>query len=108
MKIHSLVATLVALPMLIGGAKAATITFDNPADTAGATVDRYAPAVFQSGVSFAGHAGTLQEGTSVSGGANNRPAAYSDAFYNTRGEMAFTVAPNTESDFPSSFTCQTI
>jgi hypothetical protein len=94
MKIHSLAATLVALPMLIGGAQAATITFDNPADTAGATVDRYAPAVFQSGVSFAGHAGTLQEGTSVSGGANNRPAAYSSAFYNTQG-MAFTVAPNT-------------
>ena len=67
MKTHSLVATLVALPMLIGGAKATTITFGNPGDTAGATVDRYAPAVFQSGVSFAGHSGTLQESTSVGG-----------------------------------------
>ena len=94
MKIHNLVATLVALPMLIGSAKAGTITFDNPGDTAGATVDRYAPAVFQSGVAFGGHAGTLQEGTSASDGANNRPPAYSSSFYNTQG-MAFAVSPNT-------------
>ena len=53
MKIHDLMVAVLALPMLIGGAKATTITFDSPGDTAGATVDRYAPAVFQSGVSFA-------------------------------------------------------
>lgn len=93
MKVHSLVAAVVALPMLIGGAQAGTITFDSPGDTAGATVDRYAPAIFQSGVAFGGHAGTLQEGTSVAGGANNRPPAYSAPFYNTQG-MAFANTPN--------------
>lgn len=94
MKAHSLVAALIAFPVLIGSAKAGTITFDNPGDTAGATVDRYAPAVFTSGVAFGGHAGTLQEGTSIAGGANNRPSGYSDSFYNTQG-MAFSFAPNT-------------
>jgi hypothetical protein len=95
LNIKKLVSALAVLPMLVGVAQASTINFDNPGDTAGATVDRYAPAVFQSGVAFGGHAGTLVQGTSVSDGAANRPSSYSSSFYNTQGR-AFTADPNTQ------------
>ena len=76
----------VAVAALATSAHATTNTFDSAGDTAGATVDRYAPATFQSGVAFAGHGGTLEEGTAVADGASSRPAAYSAAFYNTQGK----------------------
>lgn len=80
-----LIAALAAAA-LATGAHAQTNDFNDVGDTAGATVDRYAPATFQSGVAYAGHAGTLEEGTAVADGANNRPGAYSSAFYNTQGK----------------------
>ena len=46
--------------------------------------DRYAPAGFVSPVNFNGNA-RLKHSIAVSGGANNRPAAYSSSFYNTQG-----------------------
>jgi hypothetical protein len=80
--------TAIAAAALATSAHAATNDFDQAGDTAGATVDRYAPATFQSGVAYAGHAGTLVEGTSAADGLNNRSAPYQSAFYNTQG-MAF-------------------
>jgi hypothetical protein len=76
-----------------GAAHAAVINdFDSAGDTAGATTDRYTPATFQSGVAYGGHAGTLEVGVSAADGANNRPAAYADGFYNTQGE-GFDLSP---------------
>lgn len=81
-----IIIAAIAVAALAGAAQAQTNSFDSAGDTAGATVDRYAPATFQSGVAYAGHAGTLEEGTAVADGLNNRPAAYQSAFYNTQGK----------------------
>jgi hypothetical protein len=105
-----LIAAL-ALAALATTAHAGTNTFDNPGDTAGATVDRYAPATFQSGVAYAGHAGTLEEGTAVADGLNNRAPAYQSGFYNTQGKAfaldAGTTNASIELYFPSDWTGST-
>lgn len=75
---HLLGACALACAMATGTAQAAELEdFSGPAT--GWTVDRYAPST------FATSGGTLHEGTSVADGANNRPGAYSAAFYNTQG-----------------------
>ena len=98
----------VAAFALVGSAHAGTNDFDQAGDTAGATVDRYAPATFQSGVAYAGHGGTLVEGTSAADGLNNRPAPYQSTFYNTQGYQLATDAGTTsmsiELYFPASWT----
>ncbi len=58
-------------------------TFDNP--LAGWSVDRYAPDGFAAQVPFGGD-NRLQLNLSAADGANNRPAPFSGAFYNTQGE----------------------
>jgi hypothetical protein len=102
-----LIAALAAAA-LATSAHAGTNTFDSAGDTAGATVDRYAPATFQSGVAHAGHAGTLVEGTSAADGASSRPAAYVDPFYNTQGKAFATDAGATSASielyFPADWT----
>jgi hypothetical protein len=102
-----LIAALAAAA-LATGAQAGTNDFDQASDTAGATVDRYAPATFQSGVAFGGHAGTLVEGTSAADGASSRPSSYVAPFYNTQGEAFATEAGATSASielyFPADWT----
>jgi hypothetical protein len=101
----------VAAAALATSAHAGTNDFDQAGDTAGATVDRYAPATFQSGVAYAGHAGTLVEGTSAADGASSRPAPYQSAFYNTQGyQLALdpgTTSMSIELYFPADWTTAT-
>jgi hypothetical protein len=98
----------VAMAALATSAQAGTNTFDSAGDTAGATVDRYAPATFQSGVAYGGHAGTLEEGTAVADGLNNRPGPYQSTFYNTQGKAFATdagaTAASIELYFPADWT----
>lgn len=76
-----------------GTAHAAVInTFDSAGDTAGWTVDRYAPAVFASGQTGGGRTGVLQHG--ISGAAYQGPGS----FYNTQG-MQTNLAPGSTSLF---------
>lgn len=97
-----LLAAAVGLSLIAGVANAATTTFDFSAPIATSATeapntwytDRYAPATFQSQVTYGGRTDTLAEGTSVADGASNRPAGYSSSFYNTQGR-AYDVAPGT-------------
>ena len=61
------------------------LSFDDAADTDGWYTDRYAPAVFESGVSGGGRTGVLRHGISADDGADNRPSGFSGVFYNTQG-----------------------
>lgn len=90
-----ILAAAAAATMSAGVAQATVNSFDNPGDTAGWTIDRYAPATFQSGVTYGGRTGTLDEATAVSDGANNRPGGFGSSFYNTQG-MAFLTPGATE------------
>jgi hypothetical protein len=89
-------ALALATTLAAGSAQATILSFDSAGDTAGWTTDRYAPATFQSGVTYGGRTGTLVEATAVSDGANNRPAAYSGSFYNTQGKALDLAAGATE------------
>lgn len=91
-KLFSLVVAAFALSL--SPAAAQTIDFDQAGDTAGMTTDRYDPAVFVSGVAGGNRNGVLAIGTSASDGANNRPGAFSSAFYNTQGKK-FALNPGT-------------
>lgn len=59
--------------------------FDNPGDTAGWVVDRYAPATFASGTPGGGRNGVLTLGISSADGETGRPGAFGSSFYNTQG-----------------------
>lgn len=77
-----------AVVLLAGPARAGIVnTFDNPGDTAGWNVDRYAPAVFAAGQAGGGRLGVLQHGISAADQASLRPPAFSGAFYNTQGRQ---------------------
>jgi hypothetical protein len=92
---YTIFAAAAALTMLAGAAQATTITFDTAGDAALGTVDRYAPGTFQSGVTYGGRTGVLEEGTLVVDGALNRPAGFGAAFYNTQGKF-FATDPGSD------------
>lgn len=73
---------------------AAQSDFDEASDTAGWTVDRYAPEGFESGVSFDSRL-VLEHSIGPDGEAANRPAGYSSAFYDTQGMKSPLFAPGT-------------
>lgn len=72
------------------GANAQSSTFDTPVSTGASQAagvwytDRYAPAGFTSPVNFMGD-NRLKQTIASADGANNRPGAFSSAFYNTQG-----------------------
>lgn len=74
----------------LAGQVQASENFDGPVLTAPTQApntwytDRYAPAGFDSGVAFDGRQ-VLEVDISAADSANNRPGAYSSAFYNTQG-----------------------
>ena len=75
-------------------AHAQTNDFNEAGDTAGWTVDRYAPDGFVSGVSFGGEQ-VLEHSIGPNGATANRPAGYSSSFYNTQGMQSPDFAAGT-------------
>ena len=82
----SIAAVVVACMLSASIVNADTITFDSAGDTAGWTTDRYAPQIFQSGVSGGGRNGVLQLGLRADGQQANRPSPYNTPFYNYQGK----------------------
>jgi hypothetical protein len=80
-------ATAIVVCMLSASiVNAETLTFDSAGDTAGWTTDRYAPQIFQSGVSGGGRNGVLQLGLLTAGQQADRPSPYNTPFYNYQGK----------------------
>lgn len=82
---------LAAIALGLGSlANAQSMTFDTPVTTGNTQApgvwytDRYAPAGFTSPVNFMGD-NRLKQSISSADSANNRPGAFSGAFYNTQG-----------------------
>lgn len=90
-----MLAAVAALTFSVGVAQATTITFDTAGDAALGTVDRYAAPVFQSGVTYGGRTGVLEEGTTAASWSSNRPAGYGGTFYDTEG-FFFGVTPGSD------------
>ena len=103
---------LMAFAFLLGTAaltdrvEAAVFTFDSPGEVVLSSTpaagtwytDRYAPAGFASGQVGGFRDGVLLETIGVEQSAANRPAAFSDAFYNTQGRK-YDLAPGTNALF---------
>ncbi len=84
--IAPLVAAGLALGLTAGAfADSVNMSFNSAGDTAGWYKDRYAPQVFDSGVSGGGRSGVLQLGVRESGQSGNRGGSYDSDFYNYQG-----------------------
>lgn len=63
-----------------------SVSFDSTTDTDDWYTDRYAPAVFESGVDFGGRTGVLRHGVREADNEQNRPAGFNVPFYNYQGK----------------------